>query len=255
MAATTKRVLKRTPLFMNLAFSSFHDSLQGSPTSKKCEDLLNKARSAGVSKIAFLRHGKTAPKPEKGVDFDRLLTDEGREQARSAGKSFGLHLKPFFPTFLVSPAPRTVETAELFLEAADATTSVNLTKVQILYDGTMQPEGSKLFQKIGYAPLKDYLDSDDLNDKAAARSVLGAYAHAVAETVLDTVEQLDCNKQGTTLFIVGHAIYLPAAALGIASLVNCDDASKDVILSTNTREAEGYLISLDESTAKYLSRE
>ena len=44
---------------------------------------------ANISKIVFLRHGQTRPSTT-GVDFDRLLTDDGKEQSREAGLSFGL---------------------------------------------------------------------------------------------------------------------------------------------------------------------
>jgi hypothetical protein len=56
----------------------------------------------------------------------------------------------------------------------------------------------------------------------------------------------------STLWMVGHAIYLPAAALGAASLAGCRD--QEVILSSNTKEAEGYLIDLENCTVECISR-
>jgi hypothetical protein len=263
MAMTTKRLLRRAPLFANLAFSSFHDWLPGISESNS-KDFVLRSRDAGVSRIAFLRHGKTA-KAENGVDFDRLLTDEGREQAKEAGLSFGKSLQPFYPVTLVSPAPRTMETANIFLQATGATESTRLTPVQSLYDGTMQPKGSQLFQKLGYAPLRDYLDSDDATDRQVARKLLGAYAHTAVDAISEAMEASSSLSASTTagsapttrkstLCIFGHAIYLPAAALAVASLADCDKNSIEILLSTSTREAEGYLIDFETSKIQYLAR-
>ena len=57
---------------------------------------------------------------------------------------------------------------------------------------------------------------------------------------------------GSTLWVVGHAIYLPAAALRAASVAGCRD--QEVILSSNANEAEGYLIDLESYTAEYINR-
>jgi hypothetical protein len=262
MAMTAKRLLRRAPLFVNLAFSSFHDWLPGISESNS-KDFVQRSRDAGVSRIAFLRHGKTA-KAENGVDFDRLLTDEGREQANEAGLSFGKSLQPFYPVTLASPAPRTLETAQIFLQAAGATECTRLTPVQSLYDGTMQPKGSQLFQKLGYAPLRDYLDSDDATDRQVARKLLGAYAHTAVDAISEAIEPSSSASTGTaattgsartnTLCIFGHAIYLPAAALGVASLAAFDKDSIEILLSTSTQEAEGYLIDLETSNVNYLAR-
>jgi len=211
--------------------------------------------NADIQRVAFLRHGKTAP-AENGVDFERQLTDVGRKQAQEAGASFGKEERPFFPTVLVSPAPRTMETAKLFCEAAEET-EYQFSCPPVLYDGTMQPEGSKLFRKIGYAPLKDYLDAEDTEDRETARTVLGEYAHNVAQVMMESVESTprrEIINNATTLWMVGHAIYLPAAALGVASLLNCDEHGKNVILTTNTVEAEGYLLDATDGSVSYLTR-
>jgi broad specificity phosphatase PhoE len=198
----------------------------------------------------FLRHGQTGL--SNGVDFDRILTDEGRSQARAAGASFGSDLKPFYSSLLVSPAPRTMETARIFLDAADAN-QTELKPLPVLYNGAMLPKGSLIFRKIGYAPLQDYLLHEE--DAQDAQQVLGEYAHSVVEALMDIVEQEGaCEAEsGCTLLVAGHAIYLPAAALGVAGLLGCDD-DLDVILSTNTKEAEGYIIDIDDASVRYLAR-
>lgn len=117
-------------------------------------------------------------------------------------------------------------------------------------------QGSALFKKIGYAPLNDYLNCDDLEDQKVARTLLGQYSNTVIDAMIDAINNNDSNSEpmGTTLWMIGHAIYLPAAALGIASITECSESWMDIILSTNTKEAEGYLIDIQNGSAKYLSR-
>jgi Histidine phosphatase superfamily (branch 1) len=174
-----RALVRRAPFLVNAAFSAcccFHSMFQVLPDtrdnskSKNADDitpemLQSRLHEAGVGKIAFLRHGKTAPSVN-GVDFDRLLTAEGRQQATDAGRIMSQDLLPFYPRCLVSPAPRTMETAQLFFQAVAAATCTNnavaddlasiniqLGPILTLYDGTMQPEGSRLFRQLGYAPL------------------------------------------------------------------------------------------------------
>lgn len=248
---------RRSPLALQLAFSQLHEWLPcpSETTSGNLGQFGKTLAEAGIQRIGFLRHGKTAP-AENGKDFERQLTDAGRKQACEAGSSFGVMQKPFFPRVLVSPAPRTMETAKLFCDAAQEDV-LRYFSPNILYDGTIQPEGSKLFRKIGYAPLQDYLDAEDIDDRVAGRTVLGAYSYNAAQVMMDTVEDTPrklISNVGTTLWLVGHAIYLPAVALGIASLLQCNENGKSVILSTDTAEAEAYLIDVSSRTVSYLTR-
>jgi broad specificity phosphatase PhoE len=246
---------RRSPVLLQLAFTNLHEWL---PCPFGFTGNLDAFRStltnAGIQKVCFLRHGKTAP-AENGGDFERQLTDIGRQQAREAGASFGKEHRPFFPTVLVSIAPRTMETARLFCEASGEEKVQDFYIPRVLYDGAMQPEGSKLFRKLGYAPLKDYLDVADEDDRGVAQTVLGAYAHNVASVMMDAVQEApQISQDGTTLWMVGHAIYLPAAALGVASLLECNEDGKNLILSTNTVEAEGYLIDVSGRSISSLTR-
>lgn len=108
--------------------------------------------------------------------------------------------------------------------------------------------------------MEDYVDSTDAKDRRVSRNLLGLYANAVVDAMINTMQRssnsssTDIAEDGSTLWVVGHAIYLPAAALGVAYLVECDEDGIATILSCNTKEAEGYLIDLQQSTASYLSR-
>jgi hypothetical protein len=245
----------RTSQMLMVAFAPTHKLLPVN-LARDFENLASLFQNANISRVLFLRHGQTAP--SNGVDFERLLTDEGRNQARQAGTTFGKSLNPFFRSVLVSPAPRTMETAELFLESLNVT--ANVIPVDVLYDGTMQPKGSELFKIIGYAPLKDYLDNENEQYRSTSQQLLGAYADACVEVIMNTVSsEMTSSSQpspilqkDSTLLMVGHAIYLPAAVLGLSSLLGCKDT--DIVLQTNTREAEGYLVDITEQSVKYLSR-
>jgi len=231
------------------------------------DHLVALAQQTNVHRIGFLRHGQTLPSPPGGIDFDRCLSEKGREQVAEAGSSFGKELLPFYHSMLVSPAPRTTETAQIFLQAAlvanEETNNIQIQPVQSLYDGTMQPGGNAIFRRIGYAPLRAYVDveeNDIVEDRELIRTLLSRYAHdtanAIAKQLQSDEEKVKVNdtQPGTTLWVVGHAIYLPSAVLGVATLANCDESCKEMILSTSTREAEGYLVDLISSTVRYLER-
>lgn len=221
---------------------------------------------SGISKVAFIRHGNTAPAP---IDFERTLTDLGRSQSRAAGASYGIDLYPFCDEALCSSAPRCVETANLFLKSLaesmqqeDNQGEYAMPKLSLqdnLYDGTMQPEGSRLFAKIGYAPVRSYLENDNLDDAEAARIVLGNYARSSLDTMISAATKErsynatpDLDVERTLLFFA-HAVYLPSAALCLAAALDCNDGM-DLILDTNTKEAEGYCIDVDKENVSLLCR-
>jgi Histidine phosphatase superfamily (branch 1) len=237
------------------------------PSPVTLDSFVETLQSNGISRVALVRHGKTSPAPEGGTDFDRVLTTEGRQQASNAGAAYGVELKPYFVPVLVSPSPRTIETADLFFAAAGTASDISYASPRPLYDGVMQPKGSALFRKIGYAPLRDYLECEDEEDRMAARDVLGSYARTVTQLMLDTVQQATtCDvdvaassnakaaNNTSTLCFIGHAIYLPSVALQVATLAGCDKQSLDLILTTNTKEAEGYLVDFADKKVTHLIR-
>ena len=222
-------------------------------------------RSARIRQVAFIRHGNTAPAAR---DFERQLTPAGEAQASASGRRFGAALRPFAATVLCSPAPRCRETARLFLEAASGGTgregdeeAVKL--VPSLYDGTMQPEGSDLFERIGYEPLRAYLEHDELRPMALA--ALGPYADDALHAILDAAHTTAAtvgeygesggSEEGArdaTLLLCAHAVYLPSAALHLAEALGAEvgGGSLDSLLDTNTGEGEGYLVTIGDDDGK-----
>ena len=237
---------------MNLAFSSTFPKPPPHVLDPKI------FQSAGISRVAFLRHGNTAPQPRGGIDFDRQLTDLGREQAESAGSSYGIDLLPHYSVALSSSAPRCLDTANIFLQASKTNDFVAIKAAQSLYDGTMQPAGSALFKKIGYAPLRRYYENQDENDRITAHRVLAPYALTALGAITDVASSsLDRDHQPhkeSTLLLFAHAVYLPAAALGLAAAAGCKDGDLDIVLDTNTKEAEGYLVDLEGAKTSLLCR-
>ncbi|KAL7543951.1 hypothetical protein ACHAXR_013364 [Thalassiosira sp. AJA248-18] len=134
-----------------------------------------------------------------------------------------------------------------------------------LYDGTMQPDGSRLFRSIGYAPLRSYLENPNVGDAESARCVLGEYARTSLDIIWDVAanhhhEDNFISKANKTLLFFAHAIYLPSAALGFAAAIGCGNRSTekgetvDLILDTNTEEAEGYCVHIDTQSVSLLHR-
>ena len=253
-------------------------------TSVSASEIRDGFLKSGINKVAFIRHGNTA---SATVDFDRELTELGRSQACAAGASYGVDtLYPYYErVVLSSAAPRCVETAKLFLDSSmkrfaeeystghDDHVTTYMPPLKLcpqLYDGTMQPEGSRLFRSIGYAPLRRYLENPDAGDAEAARCVLGEYARVSLDVLWDAVacdeqnnSHLNTHCEGQTLLFFAHAVYLPSAALAFVAAIGGSngtgsaDISRggiDLILDTNTKEAEGYCVSVDAMSVSLLNR-
>ncbi|HLL71775.1 MAG TPA: histidine phosphatase family protein [Pyrinomonadaceae bacterium] len=74
-----------------------------------------------MKSLLLLRHARPAPNSPRARDFDRTLTDVGREQARRVGQL--LREKEIEPEAIISsPAARARETADLVCEAAGLST-------------------------------------------------------------------------------------------------------------------------------------
>jgi len=75
--------------------------------------------------LYILRHGIAEEVNESGHDRDRMLTEEGIEKTRAAGKALRkLNLQ--FDAILTSPFARARQTAEIVAEELDATNLLHL---------------------------------------------------------------------------------------------------------------------------------
>ncbi|KAJ1444739.1 hypothetical protein M885DRAFT_626841 [Pelagophyceae sp. CCMP2097] len=213
---------------------------------------ISKALRGTRTNLALLRSGRAAPAVARADDFGRQLTDEGRAQARAAAAKFGDSLRPFHDFAIVSPAPRAIETAELFLADAVPGHAIEVERVKLVYDGCFTDAGKAAFDRLGHAPLIDYLTEETLD---GGKRHLVEYAEDVATCVVQFLEGADrAPAHDRTLLIVAHAAYLPALAILIAEALDAKLEDLPTILDCNTEEAEGYLVSHD-GTLVRLERE
>jgi len=80
------------------------------------------------------------------------------------------------------------------------------------------------------------------------------WEEVIAKHDSDAAEKSADSKNGETLLFFAHAIYLPSAVLGLASAVGCIGEELDIVLDTNTQEAQGYLMHIHDQTVSLLQR-
>ena len=212
--------------------------------------LFHKAR---IDRVAFLRHGNCALARD-GNNEDRPLSKLGRQQATQAGTSYCRTLIPFYSVTMHAPPRRAQETAKIILETS---MSDELHWSPTGGYGRAMEEKEELlrFSTLLHRPLRYHMHG---NEKERRR--LAEYALDIAEIIYDSVTEehanedpLDVRDETTTLLFVGDAIDVPTAALGIASLTKTMNGA-DCILSTITKEVEGYLIDLSDQEVTTLNR-
>lgn len=155
------------------------------------------------------RHGNAA-RAEK--DLDRMLSDKGREQAQlMQEKLIGRGLAPAHLT-LSSPAPRAIDTV-----------GQDCIKLDVLYPVGL-PNLDALFSKLGYAPLRTYLEQDTTGE-----------IMDWAERALKAMNE-ETEKHADGVVRVGcHAVVSNALALVIIGDRN--PAAREQILDLNLGEA------------------
>jgi broad specificity phosphatase PhoE len=196
--------------------------------------------------IVLVRHGNTGSAAEVGgVDFDRVLSAKGTAQCDVAARSWlpvlqrQHHLAPD-ALVVCSSAGRCVDTARrIFGERAQ------LLECAALYDGTMQPASSALFDKLGYAPLRPY------HEEEGGAVLLRAYAEqalAQVETLVAGARVAAAGGGGggggaSPWVICCHAIYTNQLCLALAEAMGLSGAALAVPLDTNLQETDGFVVS------------
>ena len=193
--------------------------------------------------IVLVRHGNTGSAAEVGgVDFDRVLSAKGTAQCDVAVRAWlpalqrQHHLAPD-ALVVCSSAGRCVDTARrIFGERAQ------LLECAALYDGTMQPASSTLFDKLGYAPLRPY------HEEEGGAALLQAYAEqalAQVETLVAGARVAAAGGGGgaSPWVICCHAIYTNQLCLALAEAMGLSGAALAVPLDTNLQETDGFVVS------------
>jgi hypothetical protein len=136
------------------------------------------------------------------------------------------------PAAISSPADRCEETTRGVLGE-----EIEIILVPTIYDATLQPKGSELFDKFGYNSLRVY-------HEGGGKEYLDSYAR----TAISDIKALRCTSEivlDRTLFIFGHAVYSNAIALHLAQLLQLSEQEQSLALDTPLGETDGFLVSDD----------
>ena len=192
-----------------------------------------------VTELAFVRHGNTDPAPKGGMDQDRKLSQNGERQCAAVGGEDGWlsYLTEYAPPrgcVLTSPVERCRRTGELILGRTQPNgDDWQWIELDSIYDGMLQPEGSALFAKVGYAPLQDYHAADPAAERFLRRYGLKMLHDVVVELERDALLYPIVNEKkgevGNSLVVFGHAVYSSAAALPPSPLDPVDAGGHGVL--------------------------
>ena len=193
--------------------------------------------------VALIRHGNTGA---AAVDVERELTSRGHQQAAAASASYIKEMAvPIAAVAFSSPASRCIDTLGRVLASHPR---VAIEPIQEIYSGAIQPEGSALFARVGYAPLASYhaeQEATEYLDQYAA-TVLRAVARCVSDNPLLQAAGRSYthskDRERATLCIAGHAVYNSAVALQLAVLRGHSAADLDAIRHYNVQEACGFWV-------------
>ena len=147
-----------------------------------------------MEEIFILRHGQAEELSENKSDFERALTEEGKEKTKKTSLFFN-QLEEKVDLVLSSPYIRAKETAEIFINHLDP--KPNLKIVDFLSCGTSSKEIAKgLLQYssvnkivlIGHAP-----DLEMFLGKLMGAAKIELKKGALAKIVLNNCVELSCN--------------------------------------------------------------
>lgn len=202
----------------------------------------------------FVRHGEAAAAGASPAgDSAQVLTQSGRAALAAQRKGWlqaeGLHQWMLDEELEVpgrfvasSPAPRCLETATALLSMR----ALHIAPVPYIQDGlsAKSPAFSRLWGKLGNAPLRDYLQAD-------TEGVVMTFARLALRELYELLPPASGQDCGdiTTVLVFGHAVGLAAIALELAELRGI--AATDAILDARQAEATAFKVSLRE--AAYLA--
>ncbi len=209
----------------------WHGAVAKRTPSRRCSSTSTLPELLRVPRIVFVRHAKTNSIDEAGSDLARALTSAGWEQCRLTHNTWLPLVQargPIHQLVLSSSAQRCEETAKGILGR-----EIEWRGVEGIYDGSLQPQGSELFERFSYNSLRVYHDG-------GGKDFLDAWAASVVEAMQEEVA--DLGPSDATLFVFGHSIYNNALALRLAELMGLGEAHRDLILDTSLQETDGFLL-------------
>lgn len=218
---------------------------------------------AGVTKVILIRHANAAPRdPEAAAveagtvlkpetphanawtvgDLTRPLTEKGNEQAASAKTgyldSFGLR------AVICSEAVRATATKDIMVGDKFAAGNAGMLTLHTLHparSGT--PECEKMFDHLGYGTLNTYYaDASTPGCEGRGKAIFRHYVSKVT-TELDALLSMgigDLPKEGDTVAVFGHAVFLNAVAVAVGEAMGISQADEKVAV-LELGEAQGIL--------------
>lgn len=195
-----------------------------------------------MATITFIRHGHTEWHED---DLQRVLSARGTEHAVECRVKLG---NPSFDLMLVSRAIRTRQTGEII----SGSQKIGAEEIHSLLPPP-DPDLDALFNKLGYAPLRAYLDADNLGAQK-----LMYWAQVAASNIRDKVIMralgLESGRAsgGLSILVVGHAVVLPAVGFELCRTVTGDlpDECGEVML-LNLGECEGFQLDCTVVTKRF----
>ena len=158
------------------------------------------------------------------------------------------------PLIVSSSAKRCLDTSRLIFGDNAAR---RLLPVPSLYDGLLQPGHDNLFDNLGYAPLRPYMDAEggeDLLDAYAEAAMEGIAQALVATAPADGGDpDILARSVAEPWVICCHAIYTNRLCLMLATALDLPDCERSVPLDTDLGETDGFLVLSDQGTVTLLS--
>lgn len=170
--------------------------------------------------ILFLRHGNAGPADR---DFDKPLTDKGREQAMECRRDKLTYFNPNL--VIVSPAARTVGTAAIVFDGVSAV--VQAPELYLGMDDAERARQSGNFKKVGNAPLKTFVELDP------------EHYERYGQRGATVIRALADRHSASRVAVVGHGPLLCA----IARKLTDNPIVQEIVLE----ETEGFIIRADGS--------
>lgn len=231
---------------------------------KASQGLGNILAKAGIKKVVMIRHANAQPRdPEAAAveagtvlkpdtpfanawtvgDLTRALTPKGEEQAAAAKAGWFDQLN--VRAVICSEATRAISTKEIMTAGKfpkGGAGSLTLHTLHPARSGT--PDCEKMFDKLGYGTLNTYYaDTSVEGCEGKGKPIFRNYMNKVT-TELDVLIKggmASFGKEGDTVAVFGHAVFLNAVAVAVAEAMGIPEAEAKVSC-LELGEAQGIMV-------------
>ena len=210
---------------------------------------VNVARAAGATHVLFVHHGNVVAPPNiAGLPADpeaalaAELSNQGTAQCMIARSEWFGRL-PVRSVIIASPAKAAQQTAMNMAgrvsPAGDEDHSTPLLVVESLQPATTVPLCATMFDQLGLAPLRKYLDDE------GGETAFGQFAEKALEQLSIAFRaKAKTREKATYVAVFGQTVYLNAIAHALACATGATPQLLEPVLDINLGEAEGILVPL-----------